>query len=237
MTTPLAQLEATQATVMMVEDNRRLREANLRILRNAGYQVRSVANLSQAREALHEGFRPDVLLLDIMLPDGDGRQLLQDLPIGVDPHVIFLTALNDSKILVSALEQGGDDYMTKPYRVSELLARVGSAVRRRQRSAPDHRLRLGRVSLDLPTATGYVGDQSLKLTSREFAVLYQLGSHFGQPVSAADLLANAWDELPAEPASALKTTVWRLRQKLDDQQAGLVIQTVRGTGYRLESAG
>lgn len=228
--------------LLIVEDDELLRDGLCAQLTHAGHTVTSASDGAQAQTALESG-RFDAVILDLGLPVIDGfavlrwiRQRLAALP------VLILTARDGVEDRVQGLNAGADDYLTKPFNMDELQARLQAMLRRSRmpafagtlevQSTAAHRLRLDPT---LPMA--WLDDEAMELTHREWSLLTLLVSNMGQVVSRDDVL-GVWQSAPAEGAggsNALEVYVHRIRRKLQD--SGLSIRNVRGLGYMLEAGG
>ncbi len=228
------------AHLLIAEDDELLRDALAALLEQSGHSVTCAANGAIARELL-ESTRFDGVILDLGLPLVDGmdvlrwiRQRLLALP------VLILTARDGIDDRVQGLNAGADDYLTKPFIMAELQARLQSMLRRSRLPAFGGSLEIGsgsasRLRVDATLPRAWLDDEALELTQREWALLQLLVANAGQVVSREDVL-NAWQAEPAEGAvgsNALEVYVHRLRRKLGD--SGLSIRNVRGLGYMLES--
>ena len=229
------------SSLLIVEDDELLRDALDAQLRQAGHNVTLAVDGAQA-QALLEAQRFDAVILDLGLPKICGMEVLRwtrrrfpALP------VLVLTACDGIDDRVQGLNAGADDYLTKPFSMAELQARLGAMLRRARLPAfggslelAGHGQRRLRVDATLPQA--WLDDEALELTQREWALLSLLVSHAGQVVSREDVLA-VWQSEPGDSASggsnALEVYIHRLRRKLDD--SGLNIRNVRGLGYMLDS--
>jgi DNA-binding response OmpR family regulator len=226
--------------VLVVEDDPPIRELLSFHLERAGMAVRA---LPSAREALSAigAWRPDVVLLDLMLPDGSGldlcRQLREGGPQGVSPPgLIMVTALNEESDRVVGLEMGADDYITKPFSPRELVARVRAVLRRRQPeaagSAPVRRL--GALSVDVERLRVMVGEQPVQaLTPTEFRILAALFDAGGRVLSRQQLIDRVWGADFYGDLRTVDVHIRHIREKLSQAGAGDVVETVRGFGYRL----
>jgi DNA-binding response OmpR family regulator len=173
----------------------------------------------------------DVILLDLGLPGGDGLDVLSTLrERGQQVPVIVLTGQVEERDAVACLEAGADDYMTKPFRFDELLARVGAVLRRVGRPR-DLVLQVGDLQLDLRTRRATLGDHSVDLTSREFALLEAFMRHPDEVLSREQLLSQVWGYFFDPGTNSVNVYVAFLRKKLGAE----TIETVRGTGYRLRT--
>lgn len=215
--------------ILIVEDEPRIAGFVEDALRSEGFSP-VVASSGPQGVALGTDPAIDLVILDVMLPGLDGFEVLRALR-GRRPDlpVLMLTARDDIRSKVSGLESGADDYLTKPFALEELLARVRALLRRR---AGSRTLRVGGIALDLQARTVQVGGATVELTAREFSLLEFLMRHPNQPISRRDLLAHVW-QLDFDPHSTvLETTMNRLRRKLTPPGGAPPIRTVRGAGYR-----
>lgn len=217
-------------TILIVEDEERIASFVADALHLEG-QIAVVARTGPEGVALGLDDRVELVILDVMLPGLDGYGVLKALRLRrPDLPVLMLTARDDVRSKVSGLESGADDYLSKPFALEELLARVKALLRRRARAGV---LRAGGIELDLQARTVRVDDRSVELTSREFALLEYLMRRPGEIVSRRQLLTHVW-QLTFEPGSTvLETTMARLRRKLARTGGPAPIETVRGAGYRL----
>jgi DNA-binding response OmpR family regulator len=222
------------ARVLIVEDDENLRLALQDNLEAEGYAVRTAASAEQARRAL--GGEPfDVIVLDIMLPDSDGYRLCGEIRQRALPaRVLMLTARTLEDDLVRGFEAGADDYLTKPYRLRELLARVGSLARRAGTAgASVHRF--AGFELD-PRARTLVGPDRapLTLTRTEFDLLLVLLHNSGRAMTRPQLLSAVWGDVVVDERT-VDNFVSSLKKKLGwSEAAAYRIQTLRGVGYRME---
>ena len=226
------------ARLLIVEDEPAMRTALRDILESEGYRVQTAsdgaAGLDQAREQ-----KPDLLLLDVMLPRLDGYALCAELRrLAVDTPVLMLTAKGQVQDCVTGLDSGADDYLVKPFSTDELLARVRALLRRargRQRIAVA--LRLGNASIDLVKLTAHRDGQPLHLTAREYAVLRLLAEAEGQPVTRERFLDLVWGATAFPATRTVDNHIASLRAKLEPApETPRWILTVHGVGYRLEGA-
>ena len=213
------------------EDDDELRGVVRDALQRAGFEVRATASGAEAIRSFGTQ-PPDVLVLDIGLPDADGRDVCQALRArGVVAPVLFLTARDALTDRLSGFHAGGDDYLVKPFALSELLVRVHALVRRGGGdgvlSAPSG------LRLD-PVAHGvHVGDREIALTPTEFRLLAALAARPGAVVRRATLIATGWPDGAVVHDNTLDAYLARIRRKLRENGAPAVIETARGVGYRL----
>ncbi len=212
------------------EDDDGLRGDLRSALEREGYVVRATASGAEAMRSFASN-PPDVLVLDIGLPDADGRDVCQALRArGVLTPVLFLTAREALSDRLSGFHAGGDDYLTKPFALAELLVRVNALCRRVPASAATSAEDPGLV-LD-PAAHAIVhGEQTIPLTPTEFRLLAALAAHPGHVVRRATLVAAAWPEGAIVHDNTLDAYLARLRRKLRDAGAPTEIKTARGVGY------
>jgi DNA-binding response OmpR family regulator len=218
--------EVTEETrVLVVEDDRGIADSLVRGLRQAGYTVEGVR---RGRDALAAP-APDVVLLDLGLPDIDGVEVCRRLRARSDAAIIAVTARGEEADRVVALDEGADDYLVKPFGLAELLARIRAVLRRRRPVGPEL-VRHGPLALDLRTRQVTVGGSTVALTPKEFSILECLAADPGRVVSRQQILERAWDAHWYGPTKVLDVHVAALRRKLD--VPGL-IETVYGHGFRL----
>ena len=222
------------ARVLIVEDDENLRLALQDNLEDEGYAVRTAASASDARSALDAGAF-DVIVLDIMLPDADGYRLCSEIRERALPvRVLMLTARTLEDDLVRGFEAGADDYLTKPYRLRELLARVGSLARRGGTVAPPV-YRFAGFALD-PKARTLLGPDlaPLTLTRTEFDLLLVLLRNCGSAMTRPQLLSAVWGDVVVDERT-VDNFVSSLKRKLGwNERAPFRIHTIRGVGYRME---
>jgi DNA-binding response OmpR family regulator len=225
---------SAETRVLIVEDDENLRLALQDNLESEGYHVRTAACADDARKALAaEAF--DVIVLDIMLPDSDGYRLCAEIrERGLPVRVLMLTARTLEDDLVRGFDAGADDYLTKPYRLRELLARVGSLARRGAASTPSV-YRFAGFELD-PRARTLVdaAAQPLTLTRTEFDLLLVLLRNSGCAMTRPQLLNAVWGDVVVDERT-VDNFVSNLKRKLGwTERASYRIQTLRGIGYRME---
>jgi len=198
--------------------------------------------LPGTRETLKdlESWKPDLILLDVMLPEGDGfelcRQIRQSAVLARTP-VVFLTARSDEVDRVLGLEIGGDDYMTKPFSPRELVARVKAHLRRGEREEEPEQVEQGPFRLDRTARRVFLREQELNLTSTEFKLLEFFLLHPGRAFSRDQLLEEVWGEQRFVTPRTVDVHVRRLREHIEDEADNPhYLTTVRGFGYRFEEA-
>jgi two-component system, OmpR family, response regulator len=219
-----------QLHVGVCEDDAHLRSVLERAFRKEGFQVRITATGREAVEAFPAA-PPDVLVLDIGLPDSDGRDVCQALRVnGVSSPVIFLTARDALTDRLSGFQVGADDYVTKPFAVAELIARIRVAARRQ---APPAAASPDALEVDPVTHSVRRGGHSAQLTPTEFRMLAALAARPGEVVRRQELRAAGWPDGAIVHDNTLDAYVLRLRRKLTEVASGDSLETVRGVGYVL----
>lgn len=219
--------------VLVIEDDPRLRAALLRALTDHGYATSSAADgMSGLRLALDN--RPDLVVLDLGLPDVDGGEILRMLRAVSQVPVIVATAQDEERSIVRALDRGADDYLVKPFGGAQLDARIRAVLRRAQASQPAAPLTVGGLTVDRGARRAVLDGVELDLTPREFDLLSYLAERPDQVVGRRELLAEIW-QLPYGGADkTVDVHVSWLRRKLGETaQQPRYLQTVRGVGLRL----
>ena len=223
-----------QPSVLVVEDDENLRVVLRDNLEEEGYRVTAAANAAAARAAF-DASRFDMVVLDVMLPDGDGYAICRQLrAAGHKARVLMLTARGLEDDLVTGLDAGADDYLIKPYRLRELLARVRALLRRAAEPAPTtpEILHCGGYRVDLRAREVFAnGGASVPMTRTEFDLLCFLLQHPGRAIAREEILNAVWGNGIAVDDHTVDNFVSQLKRKLG---AGVPIRTIRGVGYRLD---
>jgi len=218
--------------VLLVEDEERILFANKIILeRKGGYAVQSAVNIAEARICVQEN-QPDIIVLDIMLPDGSGLDFLEELRRDKNIPVLLLTALSESSDEVKGIAAGGDDYITKPYNNDVLLGRI-EMVLRRTYSIPET-LTIGGIKIDIAAKKAFFNDEDMGLTPKEYSLLERFVQQPEKILSADNLYEKAWGQKMLGDDTTLRKTISALRTKLLELEAGYTITVSRGEGYYLE---
>jgi two-component system response regulator TctD len=215
---------------LLVEDNEELAEAVVKRLVLDGHAVDHAPDLANARTCISDTSY-DLILLDVMLPDGDGRAFLAQSRIHIETPVIMLTARSQLSDRVGALDQGADDYITKPFDFSELEARCRAVLRRRGGAARND-IALGQTIFDPLAGTLRHDADTIELRSRELRLLEVFVRHQGQILSKGQLMDRLFSYDAEITENAIEVYVGRLRRRIDGTD--IHIETVRGIGYRME---
>ena len=213
----------------MVEDDELLRSVIVEALQDAGHLVATSAD-GCAAESVADGFRPDLVLLDVMLPGQSGFELARSLRAGRDLPVIFVTALDGVDDRLTGFSLGADDYLVKPFAVAELLARVGAVLRRSGRLSAQL-LQIGDLLIDEDAGVVQRAGTAVELTGTERRLLVYLARHRGRVLSKTQILTQVWGYDAYDP-NLVEAFISGLRRKLE-QHGPRLIHTVRGVGYRL----
>ncbi|MEO6876590.1 MAG: response regulator transcription factor [Opitutaceae bacterium] len=215
--------------VLVVEDDAKIASFVVRGLKQASFAVDHAPD-GETGLALAESTDYDAAIVDIMLPRLDGLSLVRRLRAARRPvPVMFLSAKSSVDDRVRGLQGGGDDYLTKPFAFSELLARVQALIRRAQQMPEATKLTAGDVTLDLVTREVTCAGEPIELQPREFSLLAFLLRHAGRPVSKTMILEHVWDYSFDPQTNVVDVVVSRLRAKIDPDRTRL--ETVRGVGY------
>lgn len=218
--------------IIIVEDDPAIREELSLLLANEGYQVAAVTDFSDvARQA--SDLSPDLILLDLGLPDRDGLALCADIRRVSRTPIIFVTSRDSAHDELRALSLGGDDYITKPYNIPVLLARIKAVLRRSGGPAEPDTLEAGGLTLHLTRGTAEVDGKAAELTRNELKILACLIENQGKIVSRADLIDVLWDSKIYIDDNTLSVNMTRLRAKLEELGLPGCIKTRRGMGYQL----
>jgi two-component system OmpR family response regulator len=233
----LARADSTAIRVLVVDDEPTLAEILASVLRYEGWEVRTAADGNSAVRAARE-FQPDAVILDVMLPDFDGLEVLRRLRT-IRPYVcvLFLTARDAVEDRIAGITAGGDDYVTKPFSLEEVLARLRGLLRRAgiARSAAGSLLAVGDLTMDEDAREVRRGEQLIDLTATEFELLRYLMLHPKRVLSKAQILDRVWNYDFGGQAHVVELYISYLRKKIDAGREPM-IGTVRGVGYVLKPA-
>jgi len=228
----------TKGIILLVEDNTKLNAANRRALELSGYTVAETETVTAAWEYLNRQ-EPDIILLDVMLPDGDGVDLCREIRKQSKAHIIYLTAKTEYEDLSRGLEAGGDDYIRKPFHPRELLDRINAAMRRQimGNEMAVRTITCGPLTLDMETARAYLSNEDMLLSQKEFVLLKFLVLNEGRTQDKETIFHAVWGQPLADNSRSLYTMVSRLKKKLEPYQNIIILNAVRGEGYRLKVHG
>jgi two-component system KDP operon response regulator KdpE len=226
----------TGARVLVVDDDPSILRLVRRSLEAADMRVEALPAGAKVAAVVRE-FRPEVILLDLVLPDGDGADICRDLRgAGSDIPIIVLSAVGDERRKVEALDAGADDYVTKPFSVEELKARVRVALRRSAQQARQPLVVAGPIQIDLVGHSVTVDGAAVHLTPKEFELCRILAVNQGRVLTQRHLLAEVWGDAYVEDTHVLRTFIHQLRAKLRaaSEEAAAMLVNDPGVGYRLE---
>ncbi|MBX6349989.1 MAG: response regulator transcription factor [Clostridia bacterium] len=221
--------------ILLIEDDADIRELVSHHLTRASYQVKAAGDAREGWELVSR-WGPELVVLDLMLPDGHGFDLCRRLrERGEAVGIVILTALSDEADQVAGLELGADDYVVKPFRPRELVARVRAVLRRVTRPPSAGVVRVGRLSLDPVRMLAQVDGDVVPLTAMEFGLLHVLAERPGAVLSRAQILDRVWGSDFVGEERTVDVHVRHIRSKLAAAGIEGLIETVRGVGYRLRS--
>ncbi len=222
--------------LLIVEDNETILKGLEYSLRAEGFEVTSKMNLITAKQQLLESSY-DLILLDITLPDGDGFELCQYIKEKTDIPVIFLTARDEETNIVLGLDMGADDYVTKPFRIRELISRIHTVLRRYQKGEEKGNLiRIQNITIDVSKAQVLKDGKEIIFTALEYKILLMLFSNPNRIITREQILEKIWD-IAGNFVNDNTLTVYikRIREKLGDNMTEPhMIKTIRGMGYKVE---
>jgi two-component system OmpR family response regulator len=222
--------------VLIVDDEPNIRDLLSTSLRFAGFSVHAVANGADAVDAAEKG-EPDIILLDVMLPDMNGFSVTKKLrSMGINAPVLFLTARDETADKVTGLTVGGDDYMTKPFSLDEIVARINAILRRtKQVETEDSILEVGEIKINQDAHEVFANDQPVDLSPTEYKLLRFLMSNPNRVLTKAQILDHVWEYDFNGEMGIVESYVSYLRKKLDPLTTEPLIQTKRGVGYMYKS--
>ncbi len=230
--------EADQASVLLVEDEASIAEPFSKALRRSGFRT-TLARTGTEALTLAGRLNPDVVLLDLGLPDLDGRDVCRRLRRESDVPIIMITSSGTVTDRVVGLELGADDYVVKPFAVTEVVARIRAVLRRGRAGADTERevVTVGDLRIDAEARRTWRRSQEIELTRKEFDLLARLAADAGRVVTREALMSDVWDMNWFGSTKTLDVHIAWLRRKLgDDPAAPSYIHTVRGVGFRLQAA-
>jgi two-component system KDP operon response regulator KdpE len=219
-------------SVLVIEDEAAIRKLLEIALQSSGY-ICLLAATGREGKILAAAQQPDLVLLDLGLPDGDGQSLLQELREWYTKPVIIVSARSSEAEIIQALDHGANDYLTKPFRTGELLARIRSAIRQTTNEPADPVKIFGNLTIDLATRTVKKNGETIKVTSTEYALLALFVKNEGRVLTHAFILREVWGPGYVERTEYPRVFVGQLRKKIeDDPNRPKLILTESGVGYR-----
>ncbi len=220
--------------VLIVDDEEAIIKVVEYALSEAGYEVHTARD-GQGAEFVFDQVKPDLVILDVMLPGKSGLEIARDLRAESNVPIIMLSARGDEVDRILGLEFGADDYVTKPFSPRELVSRT-KAILRRMEYVPDENACIQIADLEIDTRSRQVklAGQAVHLTTSEYGILLHLAKHPGQAFSRQEILSALWDTYPVGDERAVDVHIHNIREKIEaDQKAPDYLLTVRGYGYRL----
>ncbi|HZZ00914.1 MAG TPA: response regulator transcription factor [Candidatus Baltobacteraceae bacterium] len=225
------------ARILVIEDDEDVARLEQTVLERAGYELRVTGTGAEGLE-LAESYKPDVVVLDVGLPDISGLDVCTSLSNSNNAFILMVSGHSREQDILLGLGLGADDYITKPFSGNELVARVASFLRRREknvtRPTPGNMLALGTAQLDRDFHTLINNGTNITLTALEFRLLWFLGEAEGRLLTRAQILEHVWNDTSGVPTRVVDVHVAALRKKLAEVDAPLEIASVRGIGYRLD---
>jgi two-component system response regulator RegX3 len=218
--------------ILVVEDETAISEPLSESLDREGFEVDVASTVGSAREARSRR-PPDLILLDVMLPDGDGRDLAREIRQESDVPIIMLTARGEEIDRVLGLELGADDYVVKPFSARELTARIRAILRRGRERRQRGPIEIGDLTLDPAARTFTRADEPIELSAKEFDLLHMLMSNAGTVLKREEIMDEVWDPHWFGPTKTLDVHISWLRKKIEDNPSDpRFITTIRGVGFR-----
>lgn len=221
------------ARVVLIEDDAEIRRLVADALSEQGHDVESAARAMEGLELAVKG-NPDLVVMDLGLPDLDGTELLRMIRAISEVPVVVITARGADEVVVRTLDAGADDYLTKPFSVAQLEARVRAVLRRGSGGEAAGPLRIADLEIDYPSREVVLGGFAIELSPKEFDLLYVLASRVGEVVSKRELMAEVWREPYGGSDRTVDVHLSTLRAKLGESaQEPRFLHTVHGVGLKL----
>lgn len=229
-------MDKNKYKILMVEDETEILNVNARMLKRRGYEVLTASTVAQAYNKLSET-TPDLLMLDIMLPDGYGTDICKKFRESSDKPVVFLTGKADIKAKVEGLNIGGDYYLTKPYNFSELLAVIERLLAREQINEDKQErliiLKIGKLTVDIQNSRAFLDGANIALTAKEFAMLLLLIRNEDNELSPSEIYESVWGTSAENDIRTVRTHMVNLRKKIEaDDSPDYDVVATYGKGYK-----
>ena len=216
--------------ILLVEDNEAIQKGLKYSLEQEKFVVELASDVKTAKDKLAKS-EFNLIILDVMLPDGSGFELCRDIKKNIMTPILFLTAKDEEQDVVNGFDLGADDYVVKPFRPRELISRINNILRRYEKEE-SNKLQAGNVIIDLEASRVYVGQKEIVFTALEYKILVLLFSNMGKTVTRENILDKIWDVAGNfVNDNTLTVYVKRIRAKLGEND---VIKTIKGIGYRVE---
>jgi len=217
--------------ILLVEDNPQIMEINTEFLRDCGYEIHQAASAEECRRKLIE-ITPNLVIMDIMLPDGDGFSLCDEIRMNSRVPILFLSAKTSNDDIIVALRKGGDDYLTKPHDLFVLQAKVEALLRRAKTVPQDYQFRYGCLRFDTQIGTVFCKGEPLNLTQKEYALLFHMAKKRGEMISKEELYEAVWGQSIMTDSNSLWTAISRLKKKVEQYESDFSIDASR-SGYAI----
>lgn len=219
-----------QARILIVEDEDEVRRTNKGYLEAQGYTVDCAGTLADAREVM-DSFQPDLILLDVLLPDGSGYDFCAEIRKKTSVPIIYLTCMDKNENIVNGLALGGDDYIIKPYSLEVMSARVMATLRRSEANSVG-RIELPPLSINLQNGQVTMDGMQVELSPKELQLLAFLASNIGKRFSAEEIFRSVWADASGVETNTVKTHISTLRKKLHlHNDAPFELRAVKNEGY------
>ena len=220
-------------TILLVEDDPDILWTNEKVLKSEGYTVITAETIKGTLARLDES-PPDLVVLDLKLPDGNSLDIMPEIRKKTSAPILILTALIEKDERLYGLKAGGDDYITKPYDIDELCARVAAFLRREEMHGskpPADTFSFGPITLNLVANQAYANGESMELSGKEFAMLRIFVKNEDKTITKECLYEAIWKQEMFDDDKPIRDTVYRLRKKLESSKSGYDIVSARGEGY------
>jgi DNA-binding response OmpR family regulator len=223
-------MNENSAKILVVEDDATIGRFVELELSHMGFTVMKVADGASALTA-HQEFKPDLIILDLMLPGIDGLEVAKTVRAsGSTTPILMLTARSETQDVVTGFEAGADDYLRKPFEIPELLSRVVALLKRTEHERPSAMLKSGNIEIDAASRTVLVAGEAVNFTAKEYDLLAFFMQNAGRVISRDEILAEVWGGQHTSESNVIEVFVCHLRNKIGDRD-NQIIRTIRGVGY------